>query len=432
MKIFSRLLFILLFSLSLCAMGENFPIWLVKSLDTQQAREAPDSLVAFGQERGVAKIRALYLNRCAADPESGSFARALRKAESTQINAFVIDIKDVSGNLSYRSAIAQAIACDASRNAVIEDLKSYLSELKAMGIYTIARIAVFKDRRQATHFPDRAIRRSDGRIFRERGSAWIDPHNREGREYSLKIAEEVAKLGFDEINFDYIRFPAKTGLCCYRSDTQKNRVAAIESFLKEAYSRLHPLGVKLSVDIFGYVLWNRDDLHIGQKLESIAPYVDYICPMLYPSGFFAGTMGLRNPAANPYRIVKGSLKKGIARVSEGAIFRPWLQSFRDYAFDRRGYGRSQIAREVLAAEELGSSGWMLWNPSSRYPHVDGALFALKEKMSDGSISPKVAVSFRVRRRSRHRLHHHRRRAKHGKRRSSPAHRRKALDILRVD
>lgn len=431
MKIFPTLLSLLLFPLSLCAAEENFPIWLVKSLDTQQVREAPDSLVAFGQEKRVAKIRALYLNRYAAGPESGSFARALRKAESTQINAFVIDIKDVNGDLTHRSAIAEAIACGASRNAVIVDLKSYLSELKAMGIYTIARIAVFKDRRQATHFPGRAIRRPDGRIFRERGSAWIDPHSREGREYSLKIAEEVAKLGFDEINFDYIRFPAKTGLCCFRSDTQKNRVAAIESFLKEAYSRLHPLGVKLSVDIFGYVLWNRDDLHIGQKLESIAPYADYICPMLYPSGFFAGSMGLGNPAANPYRIVKGSLKKGIARVSEGAIFRPWLQSFRDYAFDRREYGRSQIARQVVAAEELGSSGWMLWNPSSRYPHVDGALFALKEKMSDGSISPKAAISPGVRRRS-HRLHRHRKRAEQGKRSSSGAHRRKALDILRVD
>ncbi len=354
---------------------------LIKSIGGYDDKPSPASSVSFG-EFGVNRgIKALYLNRYAAKMSSSAFKRAMKIARNTPVNAFVIDIKDVQGYLTYKSLIPEIVATGATKRTTIKDMKSYISYLKRNGIYTIARIAVFKDNRQALKYPFRALKTYSGRVWRERdGGRWIDPGSEAGRRYTLKIAQETAKFGFDEINFDYIRFPAKKGLCCKHSDTQEHRVEAIERFLSEADSALRPYGVKISVDIFGYVMWNRNDLHIGQILESIAPYVDYICPMLYPSGYYRGTMGLRNPAAHPYRIVKGSLDIAGSRIPHSK-FRPWLQSFRDYAFDRRAYTHSAIAAQIAAARDYGTSGWMLWNPSSRYSYVDTKLFEMADNYS---------------------------------------------------
>ena len=360
-----KIFFILLSFISLYA---DTPIEAVKSLDNYSFIDR-------------SKIRALYLNRYAAKPENSAFRRAVSIARRTPVNAFVIDIKDVQGYLTYHSSIPEVLATGACRRSTIKNLKSYLSYLKRQGIYTIARIAVFKDNRQALRYPSRAIKTRSGRVWRERdGGRWIDPESQAGKRYTLKIAQEVARYGFDEINFDYIRFPARKGLGSESSNSQSRRVKAIESFLSEADSSLRAYGVKISVDIFGYVLWNRNDLHIGQVLENIAPYVDYICPMLYPSGYYRGTMGLKNPAANPYRIVKGSLDIAGRRVSHYK-FRPWLQSFRDYAFDRRAYTHSAIAAQIKATIDYGTSGWMMWNPSSRYSYIDEKLFKIVNRYS---------------------------------------------------
>ena len=322
------------------------------------------------------KIRALYLNRYAAKPSNIAFKRALKIAKTTPINAFVIDIKDVQGYLTYKSSIPEVIATGANRKSTIKDMKRYISYLKKQGIYTIARIAVFKDNKQALKYPSRAIKRYDGRVWLERGGArWIDPGNKAGQEYTLKIAKEVASFGFDEINFDYIRFPARKGLHYQNGNTKQSRVKDIEAFLSQANSTLRAYGVKISADIFGYVLWNRDDLHIGQMLENISTYVDYICPMLYPSGYYRGTLGLKNPSAHPYKIVKSSLEKVANRIPHSK-FRPWLQSFRDYAFDKRAYTHKAIAAQIAAVNDYGTSGWMLWNPNSRYSYVDKRLFKM--------------------------------------------------------
>ena len=352
------------------------PIEALKSVDSYTKRPSSTPSSTFREFGENSKIRALYLNRYAAKIGSPAFKRALSIAKNTPINAFVIDIKDVQGYMTYKSSIPEVIATGANRRSTIEDMRGYISYLKSRGIYTIARIAVFKDNRQALKYPSRAIKTRSGRVWRERdGGRWIDPGSEEGRRYTLKIAQEVAKYGFDEINFDYIRFPARKGLFYKNGNSQKDRVEMIERFLSEADSTLRAYGVKISVDIFGYVMWNRDDLHIGQVLESISPYVDYICPMLYPSGYHSGTMGLKNPTANPYRIVKGSLERAGTRIPHNK-FRPWLQSFRDYAFDRRAYTHSAIAAQIAATRDYGTSGWLLWNPNSRYSYIDSRLFQI--------------------------------------------------------
>ncbi len=344
--------------------------------DTSEEYRKPDAYGSFGFGMR-SEVRALYLNRHTAKPSTPQFRRALKIIETTPMNALIIDMKNVKGDLTYHSSFSEAKRARASRYATIHNVRAYVQNLKARGIYLIARIAVFKDRRQARTYPSRAVHGPGGGVWRDRhGEMWVDPFDPRARNYTLEIAEEVARLGFDEINFDYIRFPAHKGLRYDRADTQANRVAAIDTFLQEAENRLHPLGVKVSVDVFGYVLWNRTDTHIGQILERMAPHVDYICPMLYPSGFRRGSVTFSNPAAHPYDIVRISLQKGIARGVAPSKFRPWLQAFRDYAFSRHQYREHEIAAQIRAAEKLGASGWLLWNPSSRFSYVNERMFAL--------------------------------------------------------
>jgi hypothetical protein len=153
-------------------------------------------------------------------------------------------------------------------------------------------------------------------------------------------------------------------------NTEENRVKAISGFLTEAKKRLAPYNVFLSADIFGYVFWNLNDTKIGQKLENIIDSVEYVSPMLYPSGFQYGIPGYRNPVAYPYKIVFLTLKNAQIRTNLPSVrFRPWLQAFRDYAFDGRYFGSYEIREQIKASEDFGSHGWMLWNPHNVYSGV---------------------------------------------------------------
>ena len=327
------------------------------------------------------KVKALYVNFSAANPNSKSFKKIVNIIESSEINAIVVDIKNVKGDISYRTDVAEANQIAASKHRTIRDIHKFIQEVKSKGIYTIARVAVFKDTRQARRFPARAIKLPNGKIWKDRyDTAWIDPYSKKGQEYTLAIAEDVAKKGFDEINFDYIRFPAHKGLRYHKANTEANRIAAIEGFLKRVQRRLSPYSIYISVDIFGYVAWNKNDTHIGQTVPSLAKYSDYICPMLYPSGFHKGTLGYKDPTKHPYTIVQASIKKAQESV-EAIRIRPWLQSFRDYAFSKIDYKEQHIAKQIQATDDEGANGWFLWNPSSRYPYVNKNLFKRVHKRS---------------------------------------------------
>jgi hypothetical protein len=153
--------------------------------------------------------------------------------------------------------------------------------------------------------------------------------------------------------------------------TEENREAAIEGLFTEARAALMPFNVFLSADVFGYVCWNRDDTKIGQRLEHLAGIVDYLSPMLYPSSFQFGIPGYRNPVQHPYHIVRLSLEQARERTRLPSVrFRPWLQAFGDYAFDRRPFTAGEVRAQISAAEEFGSDGWMLWNPRNQYSTAD--------------------------------------------------------------
>jgi hypothetical protein len=293
---------------------------------------------------------------------------ALALLEHTELNALVVDVKSDRGMLPYASRIALAEQVGAQKLRTVGDMPALVAQLHRQGVYLIARVVVFKDERLASARPDLAVRNAQGELWRDgENQAWTDPMRSEAWQYNLDVAEEAASMGFDEIQFDYVRFPDAVGLQFARANTAANRIDAITGFLGAARRRLAPYNVFLGADIFGYVLWNADDTAIGQQLETLSESLDYICPMLYPSGFKWGLPELRNPVEHPYQIVYRSLQRARQRTGlPGARFRPWLQAFTDYAFDRRVFGAAQIQAQADAARDAGSNGWMLWNARNRY------------------------------------------------------------------
>jgi len=293
---------------------------------------------------------------------------ALKLINDTELNALVVDVKGDRGMIPYRSSVALAAEVGGQRIITVRDIDGLLASFKEKGIYTIARIVVFKDDLLAAARPELAVKTPTGEPWRDREHlAWVDPFRKEVWNYNIQIAEEAAKLGFDEIQFDYVRFPDSHSPRFSQPSTEEARVKAIAGFLHEAKARLAPYNVFLAADIFGYVCWNLNDTDIGQKLEPIASAVDYLCPMLYPSGFQFGIPGFRNPVQNPHEIVYLSLKKAQERTKISPLrFRPWLQAFKDYAFDRRQFNGKELRDQIGASEKFGSQGWMLWNPVNQY------------------------------------------------------------------
>ena len=293
---------------------------------------------------------------------------ALRVIDATELNALVIDVKGDRGGIPYKGTVPLSVLVGAQQIITVSDIEGLLKSFREKGIYTIGRIVVFKDNPLASARRDLAVKRSDGTLWRDReGSAWTDPFNREVWEYNLAIAEEAARYGVDEIQFDYLRFPDERRLAFSLPNTQENRVRTITEFLRTARTQLARYNVFIAADLFGYVCWNADDTGIGQTLDAVKPHLDYLSPMLYPSGFQFGIPGCTAPVAHPYEIVYRSLTRAKERTGLAPVrFRPWLQAFRDYAFDRRNYGAKEIMEQIKAAEDFGSNGWMLWNPRNEY------------------------------------------------------------------
>jgi hypothetical protein len=335
--------------------------------------EVPISELNAGTTPDVAlqwfRPKALYLSFFGVG-HRGLRQAALELIARTELNAVVIDVKGDRGMIAFKSAIPLATQVGAQKLITVPDMKGLVATLHARGIYAIARIVVFKDDPLASARPDLAVKTTAGAAYRDREHLeWTNPYLKEVRDYNIAIGVEAAKYGFDEIQFDYVRLPDVRGgrLAWPGPNTEANRVEPINAFLGEARAALLPYNVFVAADIFGYVCWNLDDTKIGQQLDDVVEHVDYVSPMLYPSGFQFGIPGYRNPVANAYEIVHLSLERAQARSRlPPERFRPWLQAFRDYAFDHRRFGADEIRRQIDAADQFGSDGWMLWNPNNRY------------------------------------------------------------------
>jgi hypothetical protein len=281
-------------------------------------------------------------------------------------NTVVIALKDYDGHVFVKD-VPLAIKTRAFVNA-IPDLPLAVRDFKEAGIYTIARIAVFKDDHLARARPDLAVHFPDGRIWtNDKGTAWVDPYQTEIWDYAVDIASRAAQAGFDEIQFDYIRFPSdgKTRQCRYKrpDHTPQTASTALREFLTLARSRLKPLGVKLSIDTFGLTTSVDNGMGIGQRLDQMADLVDFVSPMMYPSHYALGEYGLKNPNRQPYLTVAHGIKDAVERLGgKTEQLRPYLQ---DFSMGVR-YTPAHVRAQIRAVEEAGVSGWILWNAQNHY------------------------------------------------------------------
>lgn len=330
-------------------------------------------------------VRALYANRWAS--QSGRKMRHLIAiADSTEINAIVLDMKDEFG-LNFRTTNADW-AKTAGTAGVVPNLKALLDTMKAHGILPIARIVVFNDSVAARVHPEWTIRTADGSPWRLRGSAWVNPYKREAWDYNIGVAEELARIGFGEIQFDYIRFPEP-----YKSlppqvfgDTKGvSKPDNLAAFLKEAKTRLNALGVRSTADIFGLVTTVKGPLEIGQWWEKVAPVTDALLPMVYPSHYPRGSFGIAYPNAEPYKVMRTALDTARVRNERLGIkteehVRPWIQAF---TLGKPEYGPEQIRQQKQAIYDAGFDGWILWSPGSKYdafvPALERELVTRKKK-----------------------------------------------------
>lgn len=284
---------------------------------------------------------------------------------SPMLNGIVVDIKGDFGHLAFVSDDPLIASVGAMSEAPLP-VPELLRICKEKGIYTVARMVVFKDSPLIATYPELAVRHPDGEIFYDReGMAWADPMKEEVWEYNIAITLEAIRLGFDEVQYDYLRFPSdSTSLAIVRAlvykepSTIESRTAAIEGFVRTAKAAVDPTHAFLSADLFGYalVIHPDHDMRIGQRLKDLAPHVDYLCPMIYPSTFESGNLGLASPKDSPYEVIQKSM--ALAQERTDTPVRPWLQHY--------WYEREQIEAQWRAAEEATDVGWCYWNARGIY------------------------------------------------------------------
>lgn len=331
-------------------------------------------------------VRAAYLTYYGVG-DKGIRDRVLELVARTELNAVVIDVKGDRGLIPYRTAVPLALEVGAQGPVIIKDFDGLMASLKARNVYTIARIVAFKENVLAQRRPGWAVidTRTGKPWLDNEKLAWVDPFREEVWDYAIAVAKEAVAKGFDEVQFDYVRFPTDGRLSAAKYSQPNNaqtRLPTIAGFLAKARRELGPTGVFLAADVFGYTAFNDNDTDIGQRVEELAQHLDYICPMVYPSGYHRGIPGVRNPVAQPYEIVKESVRLTRKRSAPGTVrVRPWLQDFRDYAFDRRVFGVNEIRAQIRGARDGGAVGFMLWNPKNDY--------------TGGALAPKTTATARA-------------------------------------
>lgn len=319
-------------------------------------------------------VKAIYLTSWSASRKD-MIGYLIDIAKTTEINAVVIDIKDFSGYVAYDTTVPEVEKYGAEQIR-ISNIDSLIDKLHAEGIYVIARITVFQDPILARAKPDLAVHsktEADSLWFDNMGLAWIDPAAKESWDYNIAIAKDAANHGFDELNFDYVRFPSDGDLRDMSFpfwDGKLPKSMVIREFFKELRQELPD--AKISIDLFGLSTVSSNDLGIGQIIEDAFEYFDYVCPMVYPSHYADGFRGYQNPAEYPYEVVKYSMEGALRKLmlykqsqETNVQLRPWLQDFDLGAI----YDVQMVRSEIQAVyDALGDdfNGFMLWSSSNFY------------------------------------------------------------------
>lgn len=348
--------------------------------DQTTAVAAPGSVGPSDPERRVrfphpGQVRGLYVNAWAAGSRN-RMAELLEIAERTEVNAFVIDIKDASGYVSHHTELPMASEIGSTEEIRIRDLPGLLDRLEAARIYPIARIVVVKDPLLSAARPELAIQDTAGGTWVDsKGIVWLNPYHEDVWEYHVGLAREVAQLGFPEIQWDYVRFPdapvSDKERARYPGAGEQSQPDAIRAFLEYSRDELSKLDVEVTADVFGVTTSASRDVGIGQVWESFIDVIDVALPMVYPSHYWQGSFGIDSPNAYPYEIVKAALDDAVRRSAdiEGAgTTRPWLQ---DFTLGAPRYGAPEVRAQIQATLDAGLDSWILWNPGSHY--TEGAL-----------------------------------------------------------
>lgn len=309
--------------------------------------------------------RGLYLTAYSAN-DSKKRAEIIELIKNSILNSVVVDIKDYTGYIMYERPDYNDLWIS---KKILENPRDMIDDFHKDGIYVIARQTVFQDPILAETRPELAVKNSDGNLWQDyKGLKWVDPTKREIWDYNLEIAKHAISLGFDEINFDYVRFPSDGDMkkIQYSRDFE-NRTDIMSEFYEYLGERLKDEPAYISLDFFGLVLDNNEfDLNIGQRLKDALTRVDYVCPMTYPSHYPSGYLGFSNPADYPYEVIKNGLNLSehhFATSTARARLRPWLQAFDIGAV----YEQEKIQAQINAVEEnIYSSGWFLWNARNVY------------------------------------------------------------------
>lgn len=316
-------------------------------------------------------VNALYMSSWVAGT-SEMRANLVKIIENNpNLNAIVIDFKDSEGVVSLPAPDGASADRVASASKRVTDLKDFIQQLHAKNIYVIARIATFEDPIYAKNHPEQAVQIYGGKLWKDKhGLAWADPAGKVFYNYIKDLSLEAFNMGFDEINLDYVRFP--TDGSAHQIYPIAGLDPAKEAVIKEFFifmdKNIRQRKIPMSADVFGQIVSTPDGMGIGQHYEDILPYVDAICPMIYPSHFVSGYKNIKNPAEHPYEIISASMKDAIARrdaIGFNTVIRPWYQDFDLGAV----YTREMVQDQIRAGRELGLKSYLIWDPKNKYKEL---------------------------------------------------------------
>jgi hypothetical protein len=364
----------------LCACGEHAQSASVTSATHAQGAATAARSVSTSHDTAPGPItylvhpdtlRGLYVNRWAALGDR--LWQLVNVARHTEINALVIDVKDDRGLVLYKSHVplAHAIGADTTKPMSQRRLAALFDSLRANNIYPIARIVVAKDPLLANAHLEWAIkRRKDGKPWLDKnGHPWLDPTRHAVWQYAIDLAREAHDVGFSEVQFDYVRFPDDDRLvreAAFPLEHGRTRAQVIHDQLGVVRAALQPLGMPMTIDVFGLTATDTTDMGIGQRWEMFVDRADVVLPMVYPSHFAPGTYGLASPNAHPYETIDRALKdmkKRSAGIRNAAKIVPWYQ---DFTLGPPAYGAQQVRAQIKAGYDNGFYSWILWNPGSKY------------------------------------------------------------------
>lgn len=334
-------------------------------------------------------VRGIYISGPMAG-SSGLFQNILDDLSGSEINTVVIDLKNDDGRITCNldtPIVTEIGAC----KPYVQDMENLIQTLKDRGLYVIARVVAFRDPYLAEQKPEWSLHLADGSLYRDRqGMAWVDPYCEDVWEYLVEVGTAAKEVGFDEVQFDYIRFSTEGTMKNVVFDEEvtkgRSKTEVITEFVQYAYENLASQGLFVSADVFGTIIGSEIDANaVGQVYTEMAKHLDYICPMIYPSHYGQGNFGIDYPDTKPYETVLGALQKSKSvldqaaeddgHVHNQAIVRPWLQDFTaSYLGEGKyiQYGYEEVQKQIQAVKDAGYDEWMLWSAANKYHlHPEG-------------------------------------------------------------